>query len=365
MSVRATPFHTRAAAANPGNSWITRNGFTLVQEYSGAAGEAMAARSHAILADITWRWRIFLEGPQAAAFLSRLTTRDAEALTPGNAHKALWLNDGGGLRGAGVIARYGRESFLLAAAAPDEKWIAEAAKLFDVRLRETDEGGLAIIGPYAQAIVTAAGLDASLKPLAFRKMFWRGIDVTLSRWGEHGGFEIWCNADDAVLVWDRIAKAGAAFGIQPAGTAATDILDMEAGVARPWRDYQPATDDSGDEPSPKALRLEKLIDNEHTRFNGRAGYLAASPRHRIAGIEFDCETAVPRVALYREGAPVGRVLISLYSPALQRAIGWAQVETSAAEPGTVLSFLPDAGAEPVLAQVAGLPFLSTPAPIAE
>jgi aminomethyltransferase len=189
--------------------------------------------------------------------------------------------------------------------------------------------------------------------------------VTLSRWGEHGGFEIWCAADDAVLVWDRIAKAGAAFGIQPAGTAATDILDMEAGVARPWRDYQPATGDFGSEPSPKSLRLEKLIDAGHALFNGRGAYLAALPSHRIVGVEFDCETPAPRAVLYHEGAPVGRILTSLYSPALQRAIGWARVETWAAEPETLLSFLPDAGAEPVLGQVAGLPFLSTPAPIAE
>jgi hypothetical protein len=56
------------------------------------------------------------------------------------------------VRGAGVIARYGRESFLLAASAPDLDWIAEAAAAYDVKLRDmNDEGGLAIVGPYAQA----------------------------------------------------------------------------------------------------------------------------------------------------------------------------------------------------------------------
>ena len=75
----------------------------------------------------------------------------------------------------------------------------------------------------ANATLKAAELDADLEPLAFRKLSWRGIEVTVSRWGEHGGFEIWCAPDDGVLVWDRLMRAGAAYGIVPAGVSAIDL----------------------------------------------------------------------------------------------------------------------------------------------
>src|SRR5436190_534524 len=80
MSIKATAFHARVADANRSNSWVARNGFTLVREYSGAHEEALAARLGTVLADISWRWRIILEGARAAEFLSRLTTRDAGVL---------------------------------------------------------------------------------------------------------------------------------------------------------------------------------------------------------------------------------------------------------------------------------------------
>ncbi len=91
------------------------------------------------MADISWRWRVMLEGPRVVEFLAKLVTRDVSKLAPGTALKALWLADGGGVRGVGVFARYGRESFLLAASAPDMDWIAAAAVAYNVKLRELTE----------------------------------------------------------------------------------------------------------------------------------------------------------------------------------------------------------------------------------
>ena len=112
-------------------------------------------------------------------------------------------------------ARFGRDTFRMVSTTSDLDWIARAASLFGVGARDVsqEEGGLAIVGPFARQIVEAAGLDGALEPLSFRKQFWRGLDVTLSRFGEHGGFELWCDADDGSLVWDRIVKAGADFAL--------------------------------------------------------------------------------------------------------------------------------------------------------
>jgi aminomethyltransferase len=373
MSVRATPFHTRAAAANRDNAWTTRNGVTLSSSYEDAGDEALAARMRVAIADISWRRRTMIEGPRAGEFLSRLLTRDPNKLDPGNALKALWLSDEGGVRGAGAVARYGKESFLLVSAAPDGEWIATAASSFAVQLRDVSEteGGLAIVGPYARATLAAAGLEAELEPLAFRKLFWRGLDVTLSRWGEHGGYELWCKPDDGIVVWDRLMRAGVTFGIEPAGLAAMDLLDIEAGIARPGRDYAPAREAFAKGPTPLALGLESLIDDDHRGFNGREARLRArlTETRRFAGIEFDGDTPAPFTPLLRDGRVVGQTLTSAYSPVLRRAIALAQIDMTAIQPGTALSLtlapsrdIPEI--RTVAARVAGLPFLPAPDQIA-
>lgn len=365
--LRATPFHARAAAANRRNAWVVRNGVTLSADYGDVATEALYARLNVAVADISWRWRVMLEGPRAAKFLSRLVTRDAAELSPGMSLKALWLSDGGGVRGAGVVARHGRDSFQLIASAPDAEWIAAAADFFDVKFRDVsaETGGLAIVGRFARTTLEEAELAADIAPLAFRKLSWRGIDIALSRFGEHGGYEIWCAPDDGLLVWDRIMQAGRRFAIVPAGVAAMEVLDCEAGIARPQRDYVPARDGEADAPSPRALGLEKLIDAGHSRFNGCAAWLAACERETktLAGVEISADTPAPFTPLLRDGAQIGHTLQSVYSPALRRAIALASVDIKSASPGTVLSLtLPPSMEVPELrkasARIVELPFLA-------
>ena len=367
--IRATPFHGRAAANNPLNRWAARNGFTLAQDYGDPQAEALAARTNVVLADISWRWRVFLEGAQASACFSRLTTKNVGPTTPGHALKALWLNDGGAVRGAGVIARYAGDQVLLVSAATDAGWIAEAARQYEVSVRDVTEleGGLALIGPHAEAVLKAAGLAAEIPPLGFQKLFWRGLDVTISRWGELNGYEIWCKADDCFALWERLMRDGAPFGIRPAGLAATDILDVEAGIPRPARDYVPADDGFASEPTPASLGLESLIDEYHVSFNGRVAWLAnrAQSKTVVAGIEIDSETPAPFVPLLCQGRGVGHTLTSVRSPFLRRAIALVLIERPLAKPGTEFTLaLPlSLGSQEhrvVAARLVDLPFVESP-----
>lgn len=359
--IRATPFHSRTSEANRLNAWTNRNGWTLAAHYGDPSAECIAARASAVVADISWRSRIVIEGARAEEFLSRLMTRNPAKLAPGNAFKALWLTDHGGVRGAGVLARFGREAFQLIATESDIDWVTRSAALFDVQAREIvdEEGGLTVIGPYARKIVEAAGFDGALEALMFRKSFWRGFDVTLSRFGEHGGYELWCKADDAPIVWSRIAKAGKSFALRPAGLNAMDVLDLEAGVPRPGRDYRAARDAFAASPSPYELGLESLVDADYELFNGRTAFLSMPRARTRVGIEWDDETFAPNTPLLRNGARVGETMSSGYSPALQRAIALATVETSAADPGTQLTISGKS------VRVAALPFLPAPDPIGE
>jgi aminomethyltransferase len=351
--LRATPFHGRAAALNVANRWSSRNDFTLASDYGDILQEALAARARVVIADISWRWRIFAKGARAAELMSRLATRNAASLNSGEAFKALWLND----------------SFLLVSAATDANWFSSAASVLDVELLDTTEreGGVALIGPYAAAVLKAAGLEADVASLGFRKLFWRGLDITITRWGEHGGYEIWCAADDCYFVWDRLMRAGDAFGIKPAGLSAMDILDIEAGVPRPVRDYLPAKEGFIVDPTPELLALESLIDEKHLSFNGRAAWLENRGKSKttLVGVEIDSETPAPFTVLKRNGTPVGQTLVSVSSPVLRRAIALAQVEKPNAVPGTGFTLtLPGSLERPesrvAAARVVALPFLNAP-----
>jgi aminomethyltransferase len=205
-----------------------------------------------------------------------------------------------------------------------------------------------------------AGLDAELELLHFRKLLWRDLDVTLSRFGEHGGYEIWCKADDASLVWNRIVKAGEPFACIPAGAEAMDILDLEAGVLRPGRDYEAARDGFAAQPTPSDLGLLSLIDDEHTLFNGRSALLAAKGTKTRVGVQMDGDAPAPRTPLLRNGHRVGETMNARYSPALQCAIALAVIDKTDAVVDMRLA-LPDGSA----ATVVDLPFLPVPDPIAE
>ena len=350
-ALRATPFHARVAETNKLNEWENRGGFTLA---SGDPQEALAARFGAVQADVSWHGRVVISGPRSGEFVSRLMTRDASRLWPGEALKALWLNDAGGVRGIGAVARLGAQSFVLVSAEEDFSWIADAAALYGVALRDVTEeqGVLTLLGPTAGKVLATAGLERDPGPLALRKFFWRGLDVTLSRLGE--GYELWCAPDDALIVWDRIVKAGRAFALCPAGQRALDILDLENGIVQPGRDFAPARDGFSPDPSPQSLGLDGLVDRDHD-FNGCAG--TAGPGRVLAGILFDSETPAPRTVLTRGGIAVGRTLGSLLSPALRRAVALAVVDADAAAPGTALA------AGNVACRTTVLPFLPIPAPL--
>jgi aminomethyltransferase len=370
VSIGATPFHPRTAECNRENAWCERNGFTVAAHFGDAEDEAISARMSAIVTDVSWRSRIRLSGAHALECASRLMTRDPSKLGIGQGFKALWLNDAGAVRGAGVVARRNVWELELISAADDLEWVGSTAKLFGVNATDVtrDGGGIAIIGPHAARVLAAAGLRVTLDLLACIRLDWGGIDIELSRFGEHMGFEIWCGRDDALVVWDRISRAGAPFALRPAGAEAMDTLDIEAGIVRPWRDFAPVRDASSPSPMPAQLALESLIDESHRGFNGFRNWYAhklGPYDSTLVGIVVDGDRPVPFAPLLRDGRKVGRTLSSRYSPSLRRAIALAEIETAGAEPGAVLSVaepgsLARSEVSRLPARVAGLPFLPAP-----
>jgi len=373
MIARLSGFHSRTAALNPCNEWVNANGVSVPARFMDAREEAVAARMSVVLSDISWRSQYLFEGAGAAACMSRLFTRETALLEPGRAVKALWLNDAGAVRGAGVVARLGPNTFKLITAADDSDWLLAAAGLFGVAVADCPEAacGLALVGPESARMLKAEGLDFDLAPLTFVRKEWRGIAITQSRFGEYGGYEIWCRREDAHEVWDRLVESGKRFSLCPAGAQAMQTLDLETGVARPFRDYIPARSTSSPEPAPAALGVEALVDSAHRSFNGYRAWAETRlrPQRRIiAGLRIEDPWPAPFAALERDGEPAGTTLSSCYSPSLQTAIALAEIDVRSARSGTILTLQPPLSLEHrtsrrATAEVVDLPFLPPPDPI--
>ncbi len=75
--LRQTPFHPRTSALNLLNQWGAWGGYTTVLSYDDTAMEHTAIRNAASVYDLCPMVKYRIEGPDATAYLNRLTVRDA------------------------------------------------------------------------------------------------------------------------------------------------------------------------------------------------------------------------------------------------------------------------------------------------
>ena len=90
-----------------------------------------------------------IEGPEAEAFLDRLTLRDVTKLKPGRVHYTAWCNDDGHVLDDGTLFRLSQTRFRLCCQERHLPWLLDSAFGFDVSIEEETEAvaGLALAGP--------------------------------------------------------------------------------------------------------------------------------------------------------------------------------------------------------------------------
>lgn len=168
------------------------------------------------------------------------------------------------------------------------------------------------------------------------------------------GYELFCDRDDAVEIWDGLMAAGAPLGLVPMGGHALDMLRIEAGLMIAGAEFGPDSDalESG---------LGFAVDFKKPDFIGRAALErnAAAVRRKLVGLHFTGIEA-PRhgdaVFLGRE--QVGVITSACFSPQLGHAIAMARVAVENADTGTELEVGKlDGHMKRLPAHVADLPFL--------
>ncbi|GAA5534935.1 aminomethyltransferase [Deinococcus aluminii] len=302
-------------------------GWDMPVQYAGVKAEHDAVRTRAGVFDVSHMGEFRVQGPDAEAFLQRVTTNDVMKLKPGRAQYNWLPNEAGGLVDDIYVYRVNDAEFLLVVNASNigKDWahLQQHREGFDVQLSdESDRWGLlAVQGPEAEALLqphTDVDLGAKKKNAYFPARL-LGFDVWLARTGYTGedGFEVFVQADEAEALWDRLL----ALGLTPAGLGARDTLRLEAGFPLYGHEF-------ADDLHPLASTYTWVVkDKEHV---GRAGMQAAPPV-KLIGLALERVPVREGYPVLLNGERVGQVTSGTSSPTLGHPIAMALVQSDAAQ----------------------------------
>ena len=137
---------------------------------------------------------------------------------------------------------------------------------------------------------------------------------------------------------------------------------MNEDVAAEKIEQENALEDAGDGTGQAEVDLGRLVDlDKSSDFIGRAALQRMKdegPKRKLAGIEISGKPVgfnMTKWPVERRGRPIGRVTSAIYSPRLEKNIGYAMVPSEHADLGTELIVLHPAG--PRTAVVVKKPFI--------
>ena len=336
---RRTPYYEATQKYGP-------KGFTVYNHmYFPIRFDTFENEFEALLNDVTL-WDVSVErcleisGPDGLRFAQLLTPRDLSKCAVGQAKYVLVVDRDGGIINDPVLTRMDETTFWFALASSDALLFARGLRNaypdLDVTIREADVAPLQVQGPKSKDLMVKL-LGEGILDLKY--YFWTnaeiaGVPVVVTRtgWTSEVGYEVYTtDTSRGNEVYEALMKAGEEFRIKPTGPS--DIRRIEGAIFN-WGA------DMTYENNPLEMGLERLIDWDLA--DDSVLSLAALRRikdagvgRRINGVELDGD-AFPELNNVKwparsDGAVVGKVTSAIYSPRLERNIGycWLPIELSA------------------------------------
>ncbi len=316
-----------------------------------------------VLWDVGTERQVEISGPDAAAFIDRLTPRDISKVEPGKCRYIIITSEEGGIVNDPVMLCLARDRYWLSCSDSDlllwAKGVAVSAGM-DVQIHEPDVSPVQIQGPKSKAVVDAlfgeeiAGL--SYYTLAETSLDHIPVVVTRTGWSGEYGYEVFLrDSQYGDELWERILEAGKPQGIVVSGPS--DIRRVEAGILGYGCDISLAV-------NPLEAGMERMLDLDSDRqFIGKQALLAireTGVKRRIVGVELPGEPLEQGIFTRRwpvmKNDQIGEILTALYSPRLDKNIGYAMVEMEYSDLGTTLMVESPLGT--MTANVVKMPFVT-------
>jgi len=341
-----TPFHPRTEAANKLWAWGNWGGYTTALAYQDEALEYSAVRNTATVYDLCPMIKYRVEGPEAEAYLNRLTLRNVTKLSVGGVQYTAWVNDAGHLLDDGTLFRLAPNQYRICCQERHLNWLEDSAHGFDVTITEETEeiAALSLQGPTSAEILRRAGFDIDgLKPFRMAEFPLGKGQLMISRTGFTGdlGYELWTTPDQALALWDLLFTAGALHGLRPIGSSTLNTARLEAGLIITGYDFTPADICVREDRlrSPLEMGLGWMIDWDKGHFTGKAALAAQrdkGTKWSFVGLEIGGNISAEGAILYhRQKTEVGVITGAIWSPILKKNIAMAQILTKFAAGGDI------------------------------
>ena len=342
-------------------AYTVYNHMFLPSYYDDPVNEYWHLLNEVTLWDVSVERNTEITGPDAFRFTSLLTPRDLRKCAVGQGKYVLITTQDGGIVNDPVLLRLGEQHFWLAGADSDLLLYAKGLAVhsgMQVTVREPDVSPLQVQGPKSKQVVQALFGD---KVLALRYYYFLetdlgGIPVVVTRtgWTSEVGYEIYLrDGSRGDELWERIMEAGRPFNIRPTGPS--DIRRIEGGILNHGTDITLDT-------NPYEVGLDRLVDlDKDAEFLGREALRrvrAEGVKRRLVGVEIEgapIEFNMTRWPVRIESENIGQVTSAIYSPRLQKNIGYAMVPLAYAALGTEFEVETPGGA--ARAVVVPMPFV--------
>jgi aminomethyltransferase len=292
--------------------------------------------------DVSVERQVEISGPDGFAFADMLTPRDLSKCDVGQALYVILTAEDGGIVNDPVLLRLEENRFWLALADSDvllwAKGVAHGSGL-NVTVKELDVAPMQIQGPKSKPVVRELFGDKVLELpyYFFLETELDGIPVIVTRtgWSAEVGYEVYLR-DPArgTDLWNRVMEAGKPYGIAPTGPS--DIRRIEAGILNYGIDI---TLDN----NPFEVGLGWMVKEKAADYVGKEALARIKKKgvaRRLAGVEIagdKLEFNMTRWPVRAGGAPVGFITSAVYSPRLEKNLGYAMVPVAHAELGTALT----------------------------
>ena len=300
-------------------------------------------------------------GPDAFACINMLTPRDLTKCAVGQGKYVLITAEDGGIINDPVLLRLGENQWWLALADSDAGLWARGFAVgsgLNVKVREPEVYPVQVQGPKSKDVMAALFGDAVLNI----RYYWTletdldGIPVVISRTGWSGevGYEVYLrDPSRGEDLWNRIMEAGAPHNIRP--IAPSQIRRIEAGIFRYGADMTIENNPF------EVTGLERMVEDQEADYIGKDALMrikAEGVKRKLVGIEISGEAQANEfpeaVPAYQDGKEVGRVTSIVWSPRLEKSIGYVWVPVELSAPGNVLDVATPGGM--VQGRTAALPF---------
>ncbi len=339
------------------------NHMYLPAYYDDLVAEYWALVNGVTLWDVGVERVVEIGGPDGFALTNMLTCRDLTRCAVGQGKYAPIIAPGGGIVNDPVLLRRDENTFWLCLADSDAylyaMGLAHGLRL-DASVSLPEVYPVQVQGPKAKDVMRDLAGDA----IGGLKYYWcadaviGGIPVVISRTGWTGevGYEVFLtDPGRGDELWEMIMEAGAPHDIRP--IAPCEARRIEAGIFNYNSDFTLENNPF------EVMGLERLVEPQEADYVGKAALeriRATGVTRRLVGIEAPGDPSYIEITEKRPalagGQRVGHVTDLVWSPRLERNIGYVWVPAELADPGNDLEIEWQNG-ERTPAKTAAIPFI--------